>query len=253
MPVALGLSWYQWAVLGGIVCGAFVIRAAVGFASNLIAVSVLSWWWPIHWVVPLVVFVDLLASLALGLHDRPHVQWRELTWLGFAILAGLGVGVWGLAQLHGRELIQGLGAFVVGYAAYGAYRIRFQARGRQRAPRWWGGFFGLLAGLLGGLYGTGGPPVVAYLQLRRLDKRAFRATFQGVGVLFSLEGTALYWRAKLLGGHTLMVGLSLLPVVLFGLFLGNSVYHRLDARRFQYGVCVVLASIGVKLLLGSGA
>src|SRR5699024_8628163 len=57
--------------------------------------------------------------------------------------------------------------------------------------------FGFCAGVLGGAYGTNGPPLVIYGLLRRWTSQEFRATLQGYFLPASLMTACGYWFAGL--------------------------------------------------------
>ena len=65
-----------------------------------------------------------------------------------------------------------LGGFVIAYAIYQMLPLP-ELRGSRVAAS----YCGLLGGLVGTLFGTGGPFYVIYLNLRGLDRAVFRATF----------------------------------------------------------------------------
>src|SRR5690606_17926373 len=85
--------------------------------------------------------------------------------------------------------------------ALGALLILFSAYVLLRKPAWalasdrWSWLFGcgLFAGILGGLFGLNGPPLVVYGSLRRWSAPQFRATLQAYFLPASLIAIAGYW------------------------------------------------------------
>jgi hypothetical protein len=125
-------------------------------------------------------------------------------------------------------------------------RYLFNVHGEQQISRWWSLPTGLSGGLIGAMFGTGGPPYVVYLSHRLHDKTQLRGTLSG---LFMLEGALrilVFLFMGLLLQPDMLQALALsLPLMGLGLYLGNRV-HLGISRRQQ------LALIGM-LLLGSGA
>jgi uncharacterized membrane protein YfcA len=90
---------------------------------------------------------------------------------------------------------------------------------------------------------------VAYLQLRKLDKRQFRATMQLVAVMNNVLRGVLYFLIGLLTARVGITFLWLLVPMLIGLWIGNKIHFRINARVFQNIVLVVLTLVGLKLLI----
>ena len=88
------------------------------------------------------------------------------------MVVGVVVGLWLLYAVSTALLAKILGGFVIAYAIYQMLPLP-ELRGSRVAAS----YCGLLGGLVGTLFGTGGPFYVIYLNLRGLDRSVFRATF----------------------------------------------------------------------------
>jgi hypothetical protein len=136
-----------------------------------------------------------------------------------------------------------LGIFIIAFALYSLAGRKPQLHNDRLAP-----LFGFTAGVLGGAYGTNGPPLVVYGVLRRWQPAQFRATLQGYFLIASCVGMAGYaltglWTRTVSGYYLLS-----LPPALIAIFLGHLVHRRLSSSRFLVAVNVGLALIGVLLL-----
>ena len=220
---------------------AYVIRGITGFGSGLIAIPLLAHSLPLTFVVPMMLALDFIASIVLSRHTRLQVRWDEIRILMPTSLVGMFVGVFLLVNLPREPLLIGLGLFVMFFGL----RYLFNVHGEKPISRWWSLPTGLSGGLIGAMFGTGGPPYVVYLSHRLQDKTLLRGTLSG---LFLLEGAlrmVTFLFMGLLLQPDLMESLLLsLPVMGLGLYLGNRV-HLGITRQHQ------LALIGI-LLLGSG-
>jgi hypothetical protein len=185
--------------------------------------------------------LDFAASIVLSRHTRLQVRWDEIRVLIPTSLAGMLIGVVLLVNLPREPLLVGLGLFVIFFGL----RYLFNVHGEKSISRWWSLPTGLSGGLIGAMFGTGGPPYVIYLTHRLHDKSQLRGTLSG---LFLLEGAlriiTFLIMGLLLQPDMLKSLLLALPLMGLGLYLGNRV-HLGITRRQQ------LALIGV-LLLGSG-
>ena len=235
-----------WGIAGGITLAAFYVRAVIGFGSGLISVALLTLVFPIKEVVPVVLLLDLLGSMLLGAYDFKEIRWPELRWLVPSVVIGLAIGAFILADINDQKLTRFLGVFIL---AYVGYQLAMKPERLPQAGLPWGVPLGIFGGLVGSLYGGGGPPIVAYLQMRHLDKRAFRATFQGISLAESLLRAFMYIALALLTRKLMVVFLMLIPPLLLGLWTGNRLHMRINQRAFIMGTLAVLAVVGLKYLI----
>lgn len=229
-----------------VVFAAFYVRATIGFGSGLISVALLTLLFPIKQVVPVVLLLDLAGSVILGAYDVRKMRTQELKWLIPASMIGVLIGAQVLRESPAQHLTASLGVFVI---AYVIYAIAVHPERIPRIAPAWALPLGLLGGVIGSLYGGGGPPIVAYLQMRHLDKRAFRATFQAIALLDNMARGATYVALGLLTLPLAATALTLGPAVLAGLALGNRLHLRIRHETFLRATLAVLLIIGLKYLL----
>ena len=222
---------------------AYLVRGIAGFGSALIAVPLLALSMPLTLVVPMVVFLDYLGSASQGISDKHSIVWADI-WplLPFSLL-GVMLSLYVMESINPQLLSMCLGAFIIVFAVYQLLPLRFgKASNRAAAPA------GLLGGFVGTLFGTGGPFYVIYLNLRKLDKTEFRATFAAI---FLLDG------ALRLGGYAikgfynleaLVYILAALPVCGAGLFIGGRIHTALSRDAFVRLISVLLLGSGTALL-----
>ena len=235
-----------WAIAGGIILVAFYVRAVIGFGSGLISVALMTLIFPIKEVVPVVLLLDLIGSVLLGAYDFREMRWPELRWLIPGSVIGLAIGSFILADTNAQNLTRFLGVFILAYVVY-ALVMKPERLPQVALP--WGMPLGIFGGVVGSLYGGGGPPIVAYLQMRHLDKRAFRATFQGIALTDNILRAFMYIALTLLTWQLMVGFLMLIPPVLLGLWTGNRLHMRINQRAFLMGTLAVLAVVGLKYLI----
>ena len=227
-----------------VLCLAYVVRGITGFGSALIAVPLLAFFTPLSIAVPLIVLLDYLASLSHGFRHRQHIQWRLIFPLLPFSLIGITLALYLLGNMDLDLLKQVLGGFVI---CYGVYSLLINEP-HQHKNRLWAIPAGSLGGLIGALFGTGGPFYVIYLQLQGLDKTAFRAT---VASIFLIDGglrivgyTASGFYAK----ETLILAAIALPVMFVSLYLGEHIHTNLKPVLFRKAIAVLLIGSGLGLL-----
>ncbi|HEY4910804.1 MAG TPA: sulfite exporter TauE/SafE family protein [Methylomirabilota bacterium] len=223
---------------------AYFVRGMAGFGSGLIAVPLLSLVSPVTAVVPLVVSLDYVGSASQGIKNLGQIAWKEQLALVPFMLVGVGLGLYVLQSAPTAALGRALGAFVIVYAVYQVLPLPV-----LRGSRLFAIVCGLLGGLVGTLFGSGGPFYVIYLNLRNLEKTAFRATF---ALNFLIDGgirLVAYVVLGLFRWETLLSTAGALPIVAAGLFLGGHIQTRFSQRTFVWVISLLLIGTGVGLLL----
>jgi uncharacterized membrane protein YfcA len=238
-----GMAQYAYAFV--VLSAAYFVRGVAGFGSGLIAIPLLLMWFPLLVAVPLVVALDYLASASQGIKDRQAIQWREI-WplLPFALLGVMGA-VYLLQAVDPRLLLKGLAIFIILYALYSLVGKNPESV----HGRWWAIPAGGLGGLIGTTFGTGGPFYVVYLQMRRLDKTQFRATFAAIFLLDGANRLAGYFLSGMLTLQFLRMLAMALPVMMVGIYLGGRVHTTVGQETFRRGIGLLLICSGVALLL----
>jgi uncharacterized membrane protein YfcA len=223
----------DWVTPVLVVTGALIgglLNGLTGFGTGLTALPL---WLQVLEPVVAAQLVSV-ASIAGHLSALPSL-WRETDWrhLGPMLLAGLiGVpmGLWLLPLVKVTVFKLAVGVILICYCLFmlfaaGNLHIR---RGHRVAEIG----VGFLGGVLGGIAGLSGPPIV-WGALRAWPKAQRRQTLQA----FNTAVLAAMLVASLLGGlvdaRLLLASAIALPATLLGNWLGEWLYRSLDDRGFD--------------------
>jgi uncharacterized membrane protein YfcA len=237
-----------------LVCLVLALAEAVyvllGFGAGLIAVGALALVLPeLRDVVVVLLLVNLPAELWVVVRSRRDISWRGVLMLFAAIAVGIPIGTWLLRWGRPEALLTGLGSFLV---AVGAAFLLAPAPRTRTLPAWTAPPVGLLSGLLTGLFGTGGPPLVLYYQLSGTAKTAFRGHLMAIFMLMTLVRVPSYAVFGLITPVRLWSALVVMPAVICGAVIGNHIHLELGETTFQRLVSAALLAIGLLLLLPDG-
>jgi len=227
-----------------IVLGAYLVRGIAGFGSGLIAIPLLALMLPLTIVVPLVGLLDYLASLGHGVKHRQAIHWREILPLLPFTFAGVLTALYLFKTVDALLLKRILGGFILLYALYSIFGLTPHGKGSRR----WALPAGGLGGLIGTLFGTGGPFYVIYLHLRGLSPLSFRAT---AATIFLIDGSSRiigYTASGLYRSDTLLLFAAALPVMVIGMYIGGHIHTNLSPRTFQRAIALLLVGSGLALL-----
>lgn len=201
---------------------------------------------PLTLVLSLAALLDLASGLALGFHTRRQADTRELLTLVPFTMIGLTLGVTLLVKLPRTASLLALGLFVCGYALYVLGR-RGPAR---RLSRWWAVPAGVLGGIVGALFGMGGPPYVAYIAGRIPEPAAARATISQMVILNVGLRVVAFALAGLLTSRPLWIAvIVLLPVAWAGVWAGHRVHVRVPPTMMTRAIGAALLVSGAALVM----
>ena len=247
VETVFGSPWVFLAVCLVLVA-AEAIYVLLGFGAGLVAVGALALLLPdLRDGGVLLLLVNLPAELFVVVSSWRDIAWRGVALLMVGVAVGIPIGAWLLGWGEPRFLLVVLGGvlLVVGVA------FLVSPAGRAwRWPRWVVAPVGLASGLLTGLFGTGGPPLVLYYQLAGADKAAFRGNLMAIFLLMTLVRVPSYAGTGLITAERLWSSLMVLPAVIAGAWLGNSLHLRIEDTTFRRLVAGALVLLGALLLVG---
>jgi len=222
---------------------AYTVKGLSGFGSGLIAIPFLAMIFPITFIVPVLGLLSYSGTIMQSVHLRKQVAWRDVLPLLPFSLVGISIAVWLLVNVNQNTLVLYLGFFVFSYSIYSLLPLP-----NPQGSRKWAVLAGGLGGMVGALFGTGGPFYVVYLKMRRLDKSVFRAT---IAMIFLFDGgfrIAGYAINGLYTEQVLWMLLVLFPVLLIGLTAGHHLHIKINQQRFNQMISLLLMVCGLMLI-----
>ncbi|HEX4275542.1 MAG TPA: sulfite exporter TauE/SafE family protein [Bryobacteraceae bacterium] len=226
---------------------ATVIRSALGFGEALVAVPLLALAIPVGVAAPVAVLASITVAFVVVLQDWRSIHLRSAVWLVIPTLIGIPLGLMLLRMVPESAMKAALGIIIMSFSAWSLVsRTPFHLHNDRAA-----GFFGFVAGVMGGAYGMNGPPLAIYGSLRRWSPASFRATLQGYFLPASIAVMAGYAFGGLWTPVVTRFYLFSLPGVVVAIFIGRVINRKMDARLFPRYVHAGLIGIGAILLIQS--
>jgi uncharacterized membrane protein YfcA len=193
----------------------------------------------------LVNLTGILTAGAVLLALRREVLWGPALRILPGLLVGVLLGVTALGSLDREFMVRALGVTII---AISLWNLRTPSLRSRQAPIW-DGITGLVGGLLGGAFNTGGPAIVAHLYRRPDPPQALKATNQ---LVFLSMGLIRLPTASAQGMMTASIWVEaaiVAPFVLAGLAIGIWLGRRVRPAQFRRASWVALGAMGGTLLL----
>ena len=238
------LDFHSLIISALVVSAAYVIFGISAFGAAMFTVPALSFLYPLDFVLPVCVLLDVSAAVAIGTRFSRESDKQELLWMAPACLIGAVLGVTLLVSLPRQTTRVALGAFLL---AYGVYMLRQGAVTGVISQRW-APVAGFAGGAMGTLFGIGAPPYAIYLSRRLADKGALRATLSNMVVLSTGIRALVFAAGGLMLADRLGMFVILLPFALAGLWCGNRIHGRISRDQVARVMSVVLMLIGISLV-----
>lgn len=244
--LAAAVSRPGFPVLAAACLAAGVVRGFSGFGVALVFMPVAAIFAPAGLALATLNVFNAFGTFSLlGESLRRCARGEVAVMLG-GVLIGTPVGVWLLATLPDLTLRW----FVCLAALAAALALASGWRATGAAPRWIGAPVGAAAGLMGGIAGLSGVPVVLFYLGRSAEPAAMRANIVVLFAASSVVSAALLWRAGFFGTEAVALGLVLAPLFLCGVEVGKRLFPLAPEtlfRRLAFGLIFFAALSGLPL------
>ena len=238
----------------GIVIGlAALIQSAVGFGFLVFATPLILWiGFPLPAVVMLVSTCSTLQAALGARHLSASVPWR-LTWTATAVrLVSVVIGLYLLKKIVSLDVnyIKLVVGSIVGLIVIA--KLLCKPQPAEKAHWGWAGFAFVISGLLSGICGIGGPPLVIWSTLQNWPTNKIR------GFLFAVLAISTPIQILLLGltfGLDLFkyvaMGVAFFPVALLGYGVGLPIGNRMRKKRHRLIVDIILLLVAASTVFGA--
>ena len=261
-----------------------IIQGITGFAGTILAMPPSLMLVGYDTAKPVLNVLGLLSGIYVFAGHRKHVCWGELKKIVAVMAAGIVGGIFLKGFFAGREraLYALLGLFVVCLSLQGLHKLwrdwlgtqedaaagaeaaaeakaaagakaaeaKAAAEGKAAGPDKAGLYLLLgLAGIVHGIFVSGGPLLIGYLTKRIQDKVSFRATISTVWVVLNTIILLDDIRSGLWNPELVKIQVASIPFLLAGMAVGSRLYAKMSQRLFMLITYVLLCVSGLSLFI----
>ncbi|PAT02492.1 hypothetical protein CI105_00550 [Candidatus Izimaplasma bacterium ZiA1] len=234
-------------LIAGIAIFAGFIKGSSGFGSSLVALPLLSLFYPIEDVVIIMITLNVVLNF-LMLFEYKTISFnrdkRILVIITFGVICTfLGFQ---LADYLDEKVIKYIAAFLILLAILNkTSRFSFTIKDNFVFQA----ITGSLSGLFNGIASIDGPPVVFYLTSIKADKAQFKHTLVSYFFVLALLSVSML---VISGNYPINVFYKALFVGVFlviGLMIGMLVSRRINDKSFSKFVTILLVFLGLSMLI----
>jgi uncharacterized membrane protein YfcA len=220
-----------------------LLQGLAGFGGPLFSIPLVLLYAEPKWAAPVIVLCYTINRVPAMFVLRKDLMWDHSLLLIAAAIPGALLGGLLLKSMEPGLIMKILGTVLILFSAYKVIAPEF----KLVFSRIWALPTGLLSGLLGGAFGTDGPPVVVYAALKPWSKEQVVGMLQSFFVFTNFIVLGSYWVHGLLTASVLKASGIAAPFAVVGILLALKINRRLSQRRFEVILCIVIGLMGVLL------
>lgn len=222
-----------------------LVQGTAGFGGALFSMSMLLLYAEPVWAAPVVLLSYTVNRIPALLVLRKDLMWNHSLLLIAAAVPGAFLGTYLLKNMGAGIIMKILGTILILFSAYKIMSPHFNTT----LSRVWALPAGFLSGILGGAFGTDGPPVVVYAALQNWSKEQVVGMLHSFFLLSNFIIIMSYWYNGLLSRSVMDVSWFTIPFAIVGIFLGLGINKRISQRRFEVLLAFLIGGMGVTLYL----
>jgi len=225
---------------------AFTIQALTGFGGPLITMPVSITLLGVETAKPVIIFASFFVATCVSFTVWRHINWREVIKMALPMLVFMALGMWIFvsADMNFLQIIYGIIVILIG-----AQKLFLPKLGDPPKPVLY--LCLALAGVMQGMFVSGGSFLVVYAVSVLKEKEEFRATMSGlwsVVNLFLLTATVI--KGDFNAVNIALAAKTLIPLIL-AMIVGIAWAKRLNKEMFLRIAYIMLIISGTVLLVSN--
>lgn len=223
-----------------------IIQAVTGFAGGPLAMPPSIALVGVNDAKAAITLILWIATTVVTVQNIKYINWKQLgIMLAFMIVGMLG-GLWLFDVLPVNTLMMVYGIIVV---LIGLKKLLLPSNKKMPVP--WNYAALLMAGVMQGMFTSGGPFLVLYAADAIKEKKEFRATVSTIWTVLNIYMIFKMFRGGMYTSYVCgLSAASILPVFL-GIFIGNRINKKINQQAFLKLVYVLLIISGGLLVFNA--
>ncbi|MDD5170168.1 MAG: sulfite exporter TauE/SafE family protein [Syntrophales bacterium] len=235
---------HEYAILTAmIIFAGALLQGLAGFGGVLVSMPFLLLYAEPTWAAPVVVLCYTVNRIPAMFVLRKNLMWDHSLIMLAAAVPGAFLGTYVLKNVEPGIIMKILGTILILFSAYKILSPDL----KLACSKIWALPAGFLSGVLGGAFGTDGPPVVIYAALQPWTKEQVVGMLQSFFLFANFIIIVSYWYHGLLNRSVVWSASVAVPFAIGGIFLGLWINRRIAQRRFEVILSVLIGVMGFVL------
>jgi uncharacterized protein len=243
--VPISLVVIDWLLLGGGAFAAAMLAAVAGFGGAALLMPILVFMFGVRDAIPILTVAQLIGNASRVWFNRDELELPVVGWFAVGGVPAALIGGMLFASAPVSFLMKLLGLFLVMTVVYRHVGKASVLRIPLGAFAILGALFSFLSALLGSI----GPIMIPFFLAYGLVKGSLIGTEALATVVMHVTKLAAYRRVSILTSDTIVIGLALGSVMIFGSFVGKRILDWLPERLFILLIDTTLIVAGIGFLV----
>lgn len=237
---------YNYASIFLILIFASTVQASTGFGLAIISLPLISMFFPMQTAVVSISLLSLCLSSQIAWKLRKNIDFKFIIAPLVLVFIGRTVGLYLLMNTPPLILKKVLGGLLIVLALY---FILCKNKIKIKPTILNGSVAGGLSGVLGGLFGMSGPPLVVYYLAGTKDKQTYNASLQATFAIGNIYTLILYLVVGNITNDVLILTGSGIAAVTIGAFIGLKLFRRLNQNTLTKIIYAMLIAMGIMFIV----
>lgn len=241
--VLSGFMWYEWIAIPLVLGISGVVQGATGFGFGLTAIAIMGTFYDVKQAAIVTIFGAITLNIVVLSKLYREVAFKSVWPLMVCSVIAIPFGVVFLKSSDPTLFKVLVGVVLIVAAVRG---FMHHQDSKPWHPYWVGAPMGVLAGLLSGAFGTGGPPVVAYVASQGYNRFRYAATVQLIFIMNGIVRAAELMRQDLLTRALALLSAVGAACVVLGALAGLRILKWFSDERLRRVVSVMLLLLALQ-------
>lgn len=221
-----------------------IIQGITGFAGTVLAMPFAILLLGIEVAKPVLNIVTLVACLLIVFESYKVIQWKEFLKMTVIMILGVFIGEYIYTLFPVDILLIIYACFIILIALKGIF-----IKKTYDLPEIILIGIIILAGIIHGMFLSGGPLLIIYAVKKLPQKSEFRATLAPVWVVLNTYLLTHQWRMGQLTPMVLRLSFIAIPVLIVAIIIGKKLYDKMSQATFMKLSYILLLISGISLLI----
>ncbi|MGL4738058.1 MAG: TSUP family transporter [Cellulosilyticaceae bacterium] len=221
-----------------------IIQGITGFAGTVLAMPFSIMLLGIDVAKPLLNIITLVACVIIVCESYKNIVWKEFIKMTAIMLVGVFIGEYIYTLFPVDVLLTIYAAFIIFLALKGLFMKK-----ERDLPEYFLIAIIVAAGIIHGMFISGGPLLILYAAKRLPEKAEFRATLAPVWIVLNAYILIKQVMAGLITTQIVTFSCISIPILIAAIIIGKKLYTRMSQETFMTISYILLLISGISLIL----
>lgn len=236
---------------GLIIFISFTLEAITGFGCTVIALPFITILLGIKESIIILTIMALLLAAWITIKNYKFINIKQYIIIVLLMLLGMPLGIYLSKTINISILRTILAIFIIAISLLQLiFHSALKAKKENAQKLYWYHYLVLLlAGVIHGLFSSGGPLAILYTTRALPDKKQFRATLCLLWTTLNTVIVILFLKQRIITKAISTMILYLIPFMILGIIAGDFIHNKVNAKNFTLLIFISLLITGMFMLL----